>query len=106
MLDEGRERASHQRRNRRLLAGAGLSGGVLALAASRSRALTRRRLLCRLLAAGGVLSLGSGLAASALAELAGAEELRAFEAVTRRLEAFDLAPRGRARMALCPQRSS
>ena len=86
MLDEGREQASRRRRDRRLLAGGALSGGALALAASRSRVLTRRRLLHRLLAAGGVLSISSGLASAGLAEIAAAEEVRAFEAVIRRLE--------------------
>ena len=90
MLDEGREQASRRRRDRRLLAGAGLSGGALALAASRWRPLTRRRLLRRLLTAGGVLSVTSGLASAGLAEIAATEEVRAFEAVIGNLEALEL----------------
>ena len=88
MLDEGREQASRRRRGRRLLAGGALSGGVLALATSRRRMLTRRHLLRRLLATGGVLSITSGLASAGLAEIAAAGEVRAFEAVIRRLEAL------------------
>jgi len=103
MLEEGREQASRRRRGRRLLAGAGLSSGALALAASRSRPLTRRRLLRRLLAAGGALSFTSGLAAAGLAEIAGAEEARAFEAVIRQLDGLDAASGEQARMTLRPE---
>jgi endonuclease/exonuclease/phosphatase family metal-dependent hydrolase len=88
-LEAGREQASRRRRDRRLLAGTGLSGGALALVATRSRALTRRRLLRRLLAAGGALSFTSGLAAAGLAEIAGAEESRTFGAVIRQLDGLD-----------------
>ena len=56
--------------------------------------LTRRRLLRRLLAAGGVLSITSSLASAGLAEIAAAEEVRAFEAVIRRLAALDPASGG------------
>ena len=104
-LEEGREQASRRRRERRLLAGAGLSSGALALAASRSHALTRRRLLRQLLAAGGALSFTSGLAAAGLAEIAGAEEARAFEAVIRQLDGLDPASGSRATLGARPERS-
>ncbi len=89
ILEQGRAAWRERIARQRIAGGSALVGGGLALVAARRPALSRRGLLRAALLGAGLLALPAGIAAGALAELAGRPESAAFERLLRELDALE-----------------
>jgi endonuclease/exonuclease/phosphatase family metal-dependent hydrolase len=87
LLEDGREAARARRDGRRGAGAAALAGGAAALATRRSR-LGRRAFLRSLAAGTALLAVPAGLGVGAFGELRGRDEIAAFDAALRSLEAM------------------
>jgi hypothetical protein len=87
-LAEGRADATRRRRRDRLAAGLGLGGALLAGVSVRDRRVTRRRLLRTSLQGAAALALAPALGFSLLSEVYAPDELRAFDQLAARLDAW------------------
>ncbi len=94
LLREGRALAERRQRERRAWAGTGLGVAVAAAAGVRVPPLTRRRLLRASLQGLGIAALTPCLGFSLLSEVFVQDEIRAFEALAKRLGEFDREARG------------
>jgi len=87
-IARGLEQAVARRDRRRLLAGLGLTAGLLTMLGAGRAPLTRRHLLRGLLRWGGGLAGATGVGALALAALTSPAEVRSFEAALQDLDAL------------------